>query len=124
MLGKKNLVKHQSLFILIIITKIICPQTIIQLLLRSFLWCLQAAVVGHEVVLVQCLGDVIAKVGDGVDDSGLLSSAGIVLLHQVVLQSDEVQRVIGNATFVHLQGDGIVHQDHQAPVSKRERKGS
>lgn len=109
---EKKTVKHQLLLVLIIIIKIICCQTIIQLLLRSVRRRLQAAVVGHEVILVQRFGDVIAEVGDGVDDGGLLGGTGVILLHQVVLQGDEVQRVVGNAALVHLQGDGVVHQDH------------
>lgn len=66
---------------------------------------------------MQCLSDVVAKVGDGVDDGGLFGGSGVVLLHQVVLQSDEVQSVVGDTTTVHLhlKDDGVVHLDHQTP---------
>lgn len=51
---------------------------------------------------MQSLGDVVAEVSDGVDGGGLLGSARVVFLHQVVLQGDEVQRVVGDAAAVHL----------------------
>ena len=81
---------------------------------------LQAAV-GQEVLFVQSFCDAIAEVGDGVDDGWLLSGAGVIFLHQVILQRDEVQRVVGDAADVHLHGDGVVDQDHQTPGRKEER---
>lgn len=80
---------------------------------------LQAAV-GHEAVFVQSLCDVVAEVGDGVDDSGLLGGPGIIPLHQVILQRDEVQRVVGDAAAVDFQSDGVVYQDHQTPEREEE----
>lgn len=80
---------------------------------------LQAAV-DQEIVFVQSFCDVIAEVGDGVDDGWLFSSARVIFLHQVILQRDEVQRVVGDAAAVHLHGDGVVDQDHQTPERKRE----
>ena len=81
---------------------------------------LQAAVV-QEAVFVQRLGDVVTEVGDGVDDGGLLGSPGVVPLHQVVLQRDEVQSVVGHAAAIHLhlQSDGVVDLDHQAADGSR-----
>ena len=72
---------------------------------------------------MQRLGDVVAEVGYGVDDGGLLGRPGVVLLHQVVLQRDEVQCVVGNATAVHLQlqSDGIVDLDYQTPDGNKTR---
>lgn len=78
------------------------------------------ATVAHEAVFVQSLCDVVAEVGDGVDDGGSLSSRRVVFLHQVVLLGDEVQRVVGDTVTVHLQGDGIVHQHHQTTERKEE----
>lgn len=69
---------------------------------------------------MQSLCDVVAEVGDGVDDGGLLGSRRVVFLHQVVLPGDEVQRAVGDTVPVHLQGDGIVHQDHQTAERKEE----
>lgn len=81
---------------------------------------LQAAV-GHEVVFVQSLGDVVAEVCDGVDDGGLLTSSGVILLHLVVLQRDEVQCVVGDAAAVDFQSDGVVNQDHQTPEREQDQ---
>lgn len=80
------------------------------------------AAVAQQVVLVQSLSDVVAEVGDGVDDGGLLGGSGVVLFHQVVLQRDEVQRVVGDAAAaVHLQGDGVVDQNHQTPEREQDQ---
>lgn len=64
--------------------------------------------VGEEAVLVQGLCDVVPEVCDGVDHSGLLGGSWVVLLHHVVVEDDEVHRVVADACAVHLQGDGIV----------------
>lgn len=79
------------------------------------------AAVGQEVVFVQRLGDVVAEVRDGVDDGGLLCGSGVILFHQVVLQRDEVQRFVGDAAAVHVQSDGVVHQDHQTPEREEDK---
>lgn len=81
---------------------------------------LQAAV-GHEVVFVQCLCDVVSEVSNSVDDSGLLGGSGIILLHQVVLQRNEVQHVVGDATAVNFQSDGVVYQDHQTTKTQKDK---
>lgn len=70
---------------------------------------------------MQRLCDVVAEVGDSVDDSGLLSGSGIILLHQVVLQRDEVQRVVGDAAAVDFESDGVVYQDHQTPETQKDK---
>lgn len=62
---------------------------------------LQASI-AQEAILVQSLCDVVAEVGNGVDDGGLLSGCWVVLLHQIVLPGDEVQRVVGHTISVHL----------------------
>lgn len=67
---------------------------------------------------MQRLSDVVAEVSDGVEDSRLLSGGGVGLLHQVVLQRDEVQRVVGDAAAVDLQSDGVVDQNHQTAGRK------
>lgn len=64
---------------------------------------------------MQSLCDVVAEVGNGVDDGGLLGSSRVILLHQVVLQRDEVQCVVGDAAAVDFQSDGVVNQDDQTP---------
>lgn len=69
---------------------------------------------------MQRLCDVVAEVCDGVDDGGLLGSSVIILLHHVVLQRDEVQRVGGDAAAVDLQSDGVVDQDHQAAGTRED----
>lgn len=81
---------------------------------------LQAAV-GHEVVFVQSLRDVVAEVGDGVDNGGLLGGSRVILLHQVVLQRDEVQCVVGDAAAVNFQSDGVVNKDHQTPEREEDQ---
>lgn len=75
---------------------------------------LQAAV-GHEVVFVQSLCDVVAEVSDGIDNGGLLGRPRVIPLHQVILQRDEVQHVVGDAVAVNFQSDGVVDKDHQTP---------
>ncbi len=71
---------------------------------------------------MQSLCDVVAEVGDGVDDGGLLGGSGVILLHQVILQRDEVQRVIVDAAVIDLQSDGVVNQDHQTPERREDRR--
>lgn len=70
---------------------------------------------------MQRLCDVVAEVCDSVDDGGLLSSSRIILLHQVVLQRDEVQRVVGDAAAINFQSDGVVNQDHQTPGAQEDK---
>lgn len=72
---------------------------------------------------MQSLGDVVSEVGDGIDDGGLLAGSGVILLHQVVLQRDEVQRVAGDAAAVDLQSDAVVYQDHQTPEREEDDAG-
>lgn len=65
-------------------------------------WLHLQAAVGHEVVFVQSLCDVVAKVGNSVDYSGLFRRSRVILLNKVVLQRDEVQRVVADAVIVNL----------------------